>query len=166
MRNSNFHNNSAGDKSGGSVYSTGLCFALLLEESTFTIDSNLASSCGVLYADNRAVTVTSNSFTNNKATGEINGGGVACIRNAVVSIENSTFTYNRASVHAGVLNIDRSSVTISDNTFLGNSAAIRGGVIYTLVEYAISHTAFCYNSAGRTGGVMTSHLWSVCVCVV
>ena len=155
VRNSNFYYNSAGDKSGGSVYSTGLSFALLLEENTF--DSNFASSCGVLYADHRAVTLTSNAFTNNKTTGEINGGGVACIRNAVVSIENSTFTYNRASVHAGVLNIDHSSVTISDSTFLGNSAASHGGVIYTLVdstEYAISHTAFSYNSAGRTGGVI------------
>ena len=155
VRNSNFHNNSAGGKSGGSVYSTGLSFALSLEESTF--DSNFASSCGVLYADHRSVTLTSNSFTNNKAIGEVNGGGVACIRNAVVSIENSTFTYNRASVHAGVLNIDRSSVTISDSTFLGNSAASHGGVIYTLLdstEYVISHTAFSYNSAGRTGGVI------------
>ena len=155
VRNSNFYNNNAGDKSGGSVYSTGSNFALLLEESTF--DSNFASSCGVLYADNRAVTLTSNSFTNNKAIGEVSGGGVACIRNAVVSIENSAFTSNRASVHAGVLNIDRSSVTISDSTFLGNSAASHGGVIYTLVdstEYEISHTAFSYNSAGRTGGVI------------
>ena len=133
----------------------GLSFALLLEENTF--DSNFASSCGVLYADHRAVTITSNAFTNNKATVEINGGGVACIRNAVVSIENSTFTYDRASVHAGVVNIDHSSMTISDSTFLGNSAASHGGVIYTLVdstEYAISHTAFSYNSAGRTGGVI------------
>ena len=155
VRNSSFHNNRAEDKSGGSVYSTGLRFALLLEGNTF--DSNLASSCGVLYADNKAVTVTSNSFTNNKAIGEVNGGGVACIRNAVVSIENSTFTYNRASVHAGVLNIDHSSVTISESTFFHNSAASHGGVIYTLVdstEYAISHTAFSYNSAGRTGGVI------------
>ena len=155
VRNSNFHKNSAGDKSGGSVYSTGRNLTLLLEENTF--DSNFASSCGVLYADHRSVTFMSNSFTNNKATGEVNGGGVACIRNAVVSIENSTFTYNRASVHAGVLNIDRSSVTISDSTFLGNFAASHGGVIYTLLdstEYTISHTAFSYNSAGRTGGVV------------
>ena len=155
VRNSNFHNNSAGNKSGGSVYSTGLSFALSLEDNRF--DSNFASSCGVLYADHRSVTLTSNSFTNNKAIGEVNGGGVACIRNAVVSIENSTFTYNRASVHAGVLNIDRSSVTISDSTFLGNSAASHGGVIYAFLDstkYIISHTAFSYNSAGRTGGVI------------
>ena len=155
VKNSNFHNNSAGDKSGGSVYSAGRNLTLLIEDNTF--DSNFASSCGVLYADHRSVTFMSNSFTNNKAIGEVNGGGVACIRNAVVSIKNSTFTYNRASVHAGVLNIDRSSVTISDSTFLGNSAAIHGGVIYTLVDstkYAISHTAFSYNSAGWTGGVI------------
>ena len=155
VRNSNFHNNSAGDKSGGSVYSTGRNLTLLLEENTF--DSNFASSCGVLYADHRSVTFMSNSFTNNKAIGEVNGGGVACIRNAVVSIKNSTFTYNRASVHAGVLNIDRSLVTISDSTFLGNFAASHGGVIYAFLdstEYTITHTAFSYNSAGRTGGVV------------
>ena len=79
------------------------------------------------------------------------------MRNVSVSIRNSTFTYNRAIVHAGVLYIDNSLVSIWDSTFFSNSAAIKGGVIYTQTvasSYSIMHSAFSHNSAGESGGVM------------
>ena len=156
VRNSTFYNNVAMGNRGGAVYSAGVNTVLSFVGSTF--DSNSAPSCGVMDASNHiSVQINSSSFTNNVATGEVFGGGVACFRNTLVSIRNATFTYNRANLHAGVFHVDNSSVSISDSTFLGNSAAADGGVMYTRVisaEYSISHSVFSYNSAGQSGGVM------------
>ena len=156
IRNSTFHNNVAVGKRGGAIFSAGLNVALSFVESTF--DSNSAPSCGVVDASNHiSVDFNSSSFMDNIAMGEVIGGGVACVRNASVSIGNVTFTYNKANPHAGVLYLDNSSVSISDSTFLGNSATANGGVFYTRIlstEYSISHSAFIYNSAGDSGGVM------------
>ena len=156
VRNSVFRNNVAVGERGGAVLSTGVNIDLSFVGSTF--DSNSAPSCGVVDASNHVtVEFESSSFMNNVATGHLVGGGVACVKNASVSIRNSTFTYNAANLHAGVLYIDNSFVNVCDSTFLGNSAAVKGGVMYTQIvstEYTISHSAFSYNSAGESGGMM------------
>lgn len=142
--------------SGGAIYSN-ITSTMSIVESTF--DSNSALSCGAVFASNHVtVYLNSSSFTGNAATGSvIGGGGVGCVRNALVLIENTTFTYNRANAHAGVLVVDDSSVSVSDSTFLSNSAAVNGGVFYTGVistDYSISHCVFSQNSAGGSGGVL------------
>lgn len=156
VRNSVFHNNVAAGERAGAIFSAGLNVSLLIVGSTFV--SNSAPSCGVMEASNHvAVDFDSSSFIGNVATGQLIGGGVACVRNVSVSIQNSTFTYNRAIVHAGVLYVDNSLVSIWDSTFFSNSAAIKGGVIYTQIvasSYSIMHSAFSHNSAGESGGVM------------
>ncbi len=151
-----FRNNIAAGVRGGAVLSAGVNVVLSFVGSTF--DSNSASSCGVVDASNHVtVEFDSSSFTDNVATGDSIGGGVACVRSTSVSIRNDTFTYNKANLHAGVLYIDNSSVRIWDSTFLSNFAAFKGGVMYTQIvstDYFISHSAFSYNSAGESGGVM------------
>ena len=80
------------------------------------------------------VNLTDSVFTHNTATGQLIGGGVACIRNASINIIRSTFKHNYADLHGGVFYIDESATSVDGSLFVNNSAAVDGGVFYTYVH--------------------------------
>ena len=98
-----FVNNTAVTLGGGAIYSNSHYSNVSISSSTFT--HNTASYCSVLNVDEYYhfnVSITDNVFTSNTATGTLVGGGVACIRNASVTIRGSTFRNNYAFLHVGV----------------------------------------------------------------
>ena len=157
-----FINNTARTESGGVAkfisYHPGFPGYVTFINSDFSYNS--APSCSVLhvsdiYTDH--VNITGCTFTHNRATTALEGGGVGCIRNASVSIESSEFSHNTAAVHAGVLNLEQCNTTVTDSTFFNNSATYDGGVFYTLVHtssYNIFQSTFSHNTAGDDGGVI------------
>ena len=132
---SSFINNTAVGEGGGAIYSNGRYANVTLSSSTFT--NNSASYCSALDIDNYnhfSINLTTSVFTYNTATGQTIGGGVACIRNASISILNSVFKHNFANLHAGVFYIDESVTTVDGGLFINNSAAVDGVVFYTYVH--------------------------------
>ena len=62
-----------------------------------------------------SIDVIGNTFTYNKAVGEVAGsnrGGVLCVRNASVSLQENRFSHNLAAGDAGVLHVDECDVSI------------------------------------------------------
>lgn len=156
----NFINNTAAI-GGGAIYSgaTGIDTPITISLVESTFHDNSAAFCGVLDAENHhdSITITHSIFASNRAVAQLIGGGVACIRNASVSVTSSTFTSNRAELHAGVFYVDESVVLVKDSLFTDNSAAEDGGVFYTYVyptTYIIRGSIFQSNTAGSDGGVM------------
>ena len=153
-----FRNNAAVRVSGGVLYSNGRYANVTLTSSTF--HNNSASYCGVLNVDNYThynINLMNSIFIYNTATGQIIGGGVACIRNASINIIDSTFKHNFANFHAGVFYIDESHTTVDRSLFINNSAALDGGVFYTHThasDYIIRRSQFSENTAGHDGGVI------------
>ena len=153
-----FVRNTAASGTGGAIYQTGQSTNISLFGSTF--ESNSASSCGVVKIDNldhRSVRLTGSTFTLNRATGNSEGGAVMCVSNASITLTASTFSYNHAALHAGVLMAEDSDVRVERCTFVNNSAESNGGVAYTTINpttYSIRLSTFLNNSAGRDGGVL------------
>ena len=153
-----FINNTALTQGGGAIYSNGRYVNITLASSTFNYNS--ASYCGVLDLDDYyhfSVDFTDSVFMYNTASGQSTGGGVACIRNASININRSTFKHNFANFHGGVLYIDESNTTVNGSLFVNNSAALDGGVFFTYVHtsnYSIRRSQFTQNSAGDDGGVI------------
>ncbi len=155
---SSFTNNGASTLGGGAIYSNGRYSNVTISESIFSYNS--ASYCSVLGVDefyHFSVSITDSVFTYNMDTSRLVGGGVACIRNASISILRSSFQHNQAALHGGVFHIDESDVLVDESVFVNNSASEDGGVFHTYVHlshYDIRRSEFSYNSAGDDGGVM------------
>ena len=153
-----FVNNTAVTLGGGAIYSNSRYSNVSISSSTFT--HNTASYCSVLDVDEYYhfnVSITDSIFTSNTATGTLLGGGVACVRNASVTIRGSAFRYNHAHLHGGVFHMDESRVLVDESLFLNNSATANGGVFYTYLHpsaYEVRRSEFSYNSAGEDGGVL------------
>ena len=104
---------------------------------------NSAPQCGVLSARSSWVqfstTLVSNTFLLNRAvnystnatSSRFEFGGVACFRNAAVSISNGTFSHNMAAGDGGVISARGSNIVIESSLFHNNTAGIDGGVLYT-----------------------------------
>ena len=142
--------------SGGTVHTNGLNTSILISEGT--ISNNSAASCGALAINDFQhynITFENSMFINNLAT--TYSGGVLCIRNASISVDNCTFSHNRAAGNAGVLAVDDSTVTIHDSTFDNNTTGANGEVVaieYFRTSLSISHTSFTNNQGAKQGGVM------------
>ena len=158
---STFTNNTATIGGGGVLYSARHSTDISFVESIFTYNST--AYCGVLEADeqyNNTVSFTASTFTHNKATGQVSGrseGGIVCVRNASISIQNGTFNHNTAVGDAGVGVVDESTVTIHESTFNNNTAGHNGGVFRTQIypsTYIVNQSSFTNNQAGGNGGVM------------
>ena len=133
-----FVNNTVAQGGGGALYSTGQRTNFLFVDMLF--HNNSAAFCGVLEAEkffHDSVNFTHSTFTSNRATGGMapnlvyRGSGVMCIRNASISVVNSTFNNNSAVGNAGVMHIEGSLVEIVDSKFEHNEATLDGGVTYT-----------------------------------
>lgn len=86
-------------------------------------------------------------------------GGVACIRNASLSVFSNIFNNNIAGQHGGVFSINESIVTIEGSLFTNNSALEDGGALYTYdillqTSYTIICSLFSHNLA-RNGGAIS-----------
>ena len=153
-----FVNNTAVTLGGAAIYSNSRYSNVSISSSTFT--HNTASYCSVLDVDDYYhfnVSITDSVFTSNTATGTLLGGGVACIRNASVTVRGSAFRHNHAILHGGVFHLDESRVIVDGSVFLNNSATANGGVFYTYLHpsgYEVRRSEFSYNSAGEDGGVL------------
>ena len=164
-----FVNNTATSRGGGAVDSIGR-LNLLVEESFFS--QNSAAFCGVFnfdsYRFSNTMKLTQSTFTFNQAKGgsdirftlrlqgrRDNIGGVACIRNATISILNSNFSHNSVAGYGGVLHVDDSMMTIKGSNFDNNTAQFDGGVTYTefyRVQMKISQSNFSSNQAQHGSG--------------
>ena len=161
VRDTTFTDNTANAGGGGAIYSASRYTNIELSGNIFS--HNTAAYCGVMDVDefhHPHVNFTANTFTHNRATGQLagnNGGGVICIRNASISLLNNIFTHNSAVGNAGVLRVDDSDVTVESSIFSDNTAGGNGGVFHTYfypTTYTITHSTFSNNHAGGDGGVM------------
>ena len=157
LNESSFVGNTAINTSGGAIYVGGKHTNVLLFESTF--NNNSAGYCGVIDVDKiyHNVDILGSTFGGNTATGQAIGGGVACIRNASVTISNCTFRRNSAiEMDGGCLHVEESTMTVNSSSFIGNMAKGNGGVMLTIAyptSYIISHSVFSDNQA-ENGGVI------------
>ena len=156
---STFINNTVETQSGGVIYTDGLYTNIEITQSTFNYSS--APRCSVIDINNynHSVSVVDSVFASNGATasGEITGGGVACMRNATININGSLFENNFANSNGGVFYIDESTVSVDGSRFINNSALVHGGVFFTYVHtsnYDITRSLFSHCSAGNDGGVL------------
>ena len=157
LNESSFVGNTAINTSGGAIYVGGKHTNVLLFESTF--NNNSAGYCGVMDVDKiyHNVDIIGSTFGGNTATGQAIGGGVACIRNASVTISNCTFRRNSAiEMDGGCLHVEESTMTVNSSSFISNMAKGNGGVMLTIAyptSYIISHSVFSDNQA-ENGGVI------------
>jgi hypothetical protein len=93
------------------------------------------------------------------------GGGLAVVANAGITVEQSTFEANVATVSGGALFMfsSNSSSTITNSTFAGNSVtttgviAGNGGAILNLGRLAIRNSTFSGNRADGRGGAILNN---------
>ena len=134
-------------------------------------DSNSAVSCGVvnLMALTNSVNtgqlintinIMNSSFSNNRVSREqfILGGGALCVRNAAISIIQTSFTANMAEFVGGVMSIGGSEMNIENSSFVSNTARDRGGVLYVPSNWPpvfinVTSSIFISNRARNNGGV-------------
>lgn len=155
-----FKNNTATNGSGGAIFNDGQTdTSVSLVDSTF--EYNSATSCGVLNIDiyifHSILNFSGSTFRYNTATGQSVGGGVVCVKDASISVVESTFSHNSAALHAGVMYVDDSVLKVERSSFISNFAKENGGVMYTntsSTNYTISLSSFDNNTAGDSGGVM------------
>ena len=123
---------------GGALYSTGHRTNFSFVNVQF--HNNSAAFCGVLEIEkffHDSVTFSFSTFMNNRAIGGpgrapndiiYRGSGAICVRNASISVVNSTFSNNSALGNAGVMHIEGSSIEIVDSKFERNETTLDGGV--------------------------------------
>lgn len=161
--NSNFSNNTANDREGGAVFVTGKNIDVLLSHNTFS--KSTATSCGVLSVGNAnhdstrqtydaKISLVSNKFSYNNATGKTSGGAVACFRNALVTIDGCSFNGNLANSNGGAFHANESFITIEGSTFINNAASNDGGIGHVVnSSLVVRDSTFHNNSALNVGSV-------------
>lgn len=90
-----------------------------------------------------------------------NGGAVAALAAAQVTIDNCTLSDNSATWHGGAIFAEAySSVSLSNSTLSGNSSDHAGAAImvYNHASINITNSSFLDNSASSTGGAVS--VWS------
>ena len=108
--------------------------------------NNKAQYGGAAYFNKGFVTITDSVFENNVATAE--GGAVdfshASVKDLVVSINNSSFVGNKASVAGAIFtNVDSK---ITNSNFINNSAAKIGGAICNVNDLTVENSKFVNNT--------------------
>ena len=93
------------------------------------MSKNSATKCGILNINDLrhcSVKFIDSSFVNNSANAS--SGGVLCIRNASISVQNVTFSHNGVAENGGVFAVDDIEMIIQNSFFYNNVAGINGGV--------------------------------------
>ena len=160
---SSFTDNTLKATAKGMVYVSGYNTGITLSNSVFR--NNSATACSILSVrhlekgtplKNLRVSLTSNIFSSNRATGDYLGGGVGCFENATITIVNNSFSHNTANSNGGVFNANESTFSIVDSLFINNSALNSGGVAHTINSLVTAmHSILNRNTAFSTGGVFS-----------
>ena len=156
IHSSSLNKNTVNSRKGGAISAIGKDIDVLLSHSTFS--KNAAVSCGAVSISTLHATIflISNTFSNNIATGQhmYSGGGVACFRNASVTVNDSRFNDNLANFDGGIFSINESFVTIERSLFSGNSAFNNGGIGHIInSSLVVRDSTFTNNSALNVGGI-------------
>lgn len=153
VNNSNFNNqNNANIDDGAGIY----LFNGMLEVNGGSFTNNTASGNGGAITVGSAGTLTVGNTSGVTFSGNSAALGGAIYSDAItlLSISNSSFSYNRASGNGGALstnNISTGSLILTNSTFTENTAADDGGAIYNLNEPAtITDSTFVNNSITGT----------------
>ena len=130
-------------------------FELFINNSTFyELTSNSDNGAALnIKGVTRSVTVRNSTFRGNESS---YGGAIDSTAGVAVTIEDSTFTNNKAIIGDGgaIRASSGATITISDSTFSGNSASSRGGAIQVIdgnSSLNISNSVFTNNSTTGTG---------------
>ena len=145
--------------SGGAIHYIGESSSAKFEIIASTFVYNYANFCGAINVEGytKYAKINNSTFYYNRAVNIGGDGGAVCVRNASVSINNSTFVANTAIGDAGALQAEQSNVTISSSIFSNNSAQRDGGALFTsahLSNYTITGSIFTHNKAGDDGGAV------------
>ena len=107
--------------------------------------------------------ITNSTFSNNKVTDELVGGGGAIMNNQLtneLAINSSSFNSN--SAHDGGAIYNSGNLAVSNSSFTNNSALNRGGAIANISDteqqvhanLTVENSTFSGNQAGRIGGAI------------
>ena len=145
--------------SGGAIQYIGKSNSAEIKIIASTFVYNDANFCGAFSVEkySKYVVINDSTFYYNRAVNIDGEGGAVCIRNASVSINNSTFVANTVSGDAGALQAEQSNISISRSIFSNNTAVRDGGALFTsahLTNYTITSSTFTHNKAGDDGGAV------------
>jgi len=148
--------NGVRDVNGGAINSAG---ALTVANCVFF--GNTAVAAGAIYVGAGSFTVQNSTFSSNSAT---SGGGAAIYAAGTsANISYSTF-YNNISGGAGGLGgaiVSYGPLTVSDSTFSSNSASLSyGGAIESIYPATVVNSIFSGNSAAVGAGINVNGLTS------
>ena len=154
--NSTFLENSGGRRASGAINSSYQSVTI----SGCTFSDNIGDRAGAvsLNRDNSVVIINESEFFNN--TGVVGGGAVDIVGDeSTITIEKSTFDYNKASYFYGgalAFDIDNSTVSLNDCSFTENSVADGGamGISGFNVSLIVSRSRFLMNNATLHGGAI------------
>nr|MBP9664221.1 VCBS repeat-containing protein [Pyrinomonadaceae bacterium] len=123
-----------------------------IENSAFS--ENSGSDGGGLRNSGGSVTIEGSSFSANSSE---NGGGIQNVDSGVLSIKNSSFTENNATLSGGGIG-STGTLTILNTTVDGNTTGPNGtgGGITTAGDTTIDRSTVAHNTAGSDGGGIRS----------
>ncbi|MFH0975598.1 MAG: right-handed parallel beta-helix repeat-containing protein [Spirochaetota bacterium] len=132
-----------------------------LNISQCSFNNCFAGSGGVIYVNNGASIIMSNSDLSGNHVGPgYSGGAIYAQNDSNIRISNCTFTNNSAAINGGAIYaISNSIVTISNSYFTGNQTSSgNGGGIYnsSTEELKLSNCKFNDNRSGNHGGALYS----------
>lgn len=138
---------------GGAIYLDGRG-SLVVTGAFFSSNDADGGYGGAIASDGGgSLTVSNSSFTNNGSQDVSQGGAIYW--EGDVTVDSSTFA-NNTGREGGAINLFSGSLTISNSTFSGNDASLHGGAIYarTGTNVEIQTSTFVGNSAVGDGGAV------------
>ncbi len=104
------------------------------------------------------LTVNNSTFSGNKA--DLGGGGGIVNLGGTVKVNNSTFSGNSATDSGGGI-FNNGTLTVNNSTFSGNSATNWGGGIFNNGTLTVNNSTFSGNKASNNGGGIFNNLGTV-----
>ena len=132
---------------GGAIYSASGSVGPTLTISNSTFSGNTSpEDGGAIYNHGVPLTITGSTFSNNSGYG---GGGVySDATSGTISVSNSTFSGNSASLGSGGGILTNSSLTLTNSTFSGNSAPVGGGGAIWTAAATVTNSILANSSGG------------------
>jgi CSLREA domain-containing protein len=148
-------NQGAGD--GGAIYNGGT--SLTITNCTFSGNSSNddgGTFGGAIFSSGGSVLTVDRSVFSSNSAGANGSGGAIAVLTGPISITNSVFSDNQASIGGGIFQVDaENTLTVGNSTFSNNSAlsdgTANGGAIDCL-SGTITNSNFIRNSATTNGG--------------
>ena len=139
---------------GITVDGNGKVNAFTINISTLTLHNinivNTTNVQGGAINNNRGtITIENGTFSFNKASGN---GGAIFNSNGIVNISHSTFSDNSAPLNGGAVHVLNGTATISNSTFANNEAAFGGGGVSVISGNALLSNNTFYGNKAQIGG--------------